>query len=87
MHATDETKTIRGQLQYADSMDEHKIVKLRDVESNTTWKIVVPDAYMKDVVQPHYDEYVEISGKRMARKNTLPSTLYFTDIRKAPSTP
>ena len=87
VHARDETKTVRGKLQYADSMDEYKVVKLRDIESGQTWKIVVPDAYMKDVVQPHYDEDVEISGKRMARKNILPSTLYFTDIRKTPSTP
>ena len=87
MHARDETITVRGKLQYADSMDEHKIVKLRDFDSKTTWKIVVPDAYMKDVVQPHYDEDVEIVGKRMARKNILPTTLYFTDIRKTAATP
>ena len=87
MYATDETKIVRGKLQYADSMDEHKVVKLRDVDSDKTWKIVVPDAYMKDVVQPHYDEDVEIVGKRMARKNILPTTLYFADIRKTLSTP
>ena len=85
LHTTDEIKTVRGILQYADSMDEHKIVKLRDADSGVTWKIVVPDAYMKDVVQPNYDEDVEIVGKRMARKNVLPSTLYFTDIQKVPS--
>ena len=87
LYATDETRTVRGKLQYADSMDEHKVVKLRDIDSDTTWKIIVPDAYMKDVVQPHFDEDVEIVGKRMARKNMLPTTLYFTDIRKTPSAP
>ena len=85
MHATDETVTIRGKLQFADSMEEHKVVKLRDVDSGVTWKIVVPDAYMKDVVQPNYDEDVKIIGKRMVRKRPLRSTLYFADIQRISS--
>lgn len=82
LYTTDEETTIRGKLQYADSMDEHKVVKLRDVDSGVTWTIIVPDAYMKDVVQPHFDEDVKIIGKRMAKKRTLKSTLYLVDIEK-----
>lgn len=85
MHTTDETVTIRGKLQLADSMEEHKVVKVRDVDSGVTWKIVVPDAYMKDVVQPNYDEDVKIIGKKMARKRPLRSTLYFADIQRISS--
>ena len=86
LRITDETKTIRGILRYADSMDEHKVVKLRDTESGNTWKIIVPDAYMKDVVHPNFDENVEIVGKRVVRKKRkLRSTLYYTDIQKAPT--
>ena len=82
IHAIDETITVRGKLQFADSMDEHKVVKLRDIDSGVTWKIIVPDAYMKDVVQPNYLEDVAIVGKRVARKNLLPSTLYYADIQR-----
>lgn len=85
LYATDEPITVRGKLQYADSMDEHKVVKLRDVDSDVTWKIIVPDAYMKDVVQPNYDENVEVVGKRMARKRPLRSTLYFEAIQRVPA--
>ena len=86
LRITDETITVRGILRYADSRDEHKVVKLRDAESGKTWKIIVPDAYMKDVVQPNFDENVEIVGKRVVRKKRkLPSTLYYTDIQKAPT--
>lgn len=86
LYVTDEEITVRGKLQYADAMDEHNVVKLRDVGREMTWKIIVPDAYMKDVVQPHFDEDVKIVGKRMAKKRILKSTLYFADIRKTPST-
>lgn len=82
LYTTDEEITVRGKLQYADAMDEHKVVKLRDVDSEMTWKIIVPDAYMKDVVQPHFDEDVKIVGKRMAKKRTLKSTLYLMEIEK-----
>ncbi len=85
LYATDEPITVRGKLQYADSMDEHKVVKLRDIDSGVTWKIIVPDAYMKDVVQPNYDENVEVLGKRMARKRPLRSTLYFEAIQRVPA--
>ncbi len=87
LYATDEVVSVRGILQYADSMAEHKTVKLRNTESGVTWSIIVPDALMKDVVQPHFDEDVKIVGKRLARKRTLPTTLYLTDIQKVPSAP
>ena len=74
-----------GILQYANSTTEHKVVKLRDTDSGVTWKIIVPDAVMKDVVQPNFDEDVKIVGKRMANKRTLKSTIYFVDIEKATS--
>ncbi|MCY3936353.1 MAG: hypothetical protein OXG09_10265 [Chloroflexi bacterium] len=79
----DETITVRGILQYADSMAADKEVKLRDADSDVTWKIIVPEALMKDVVQPHFDEEVEIVGKRMKRTRTLRSTLYLADIQRA----
>ena len=87
VHTTDEIITVRGILQYANSTTEHKVVKLRDTDSGVTWKIIVPDAVMKDVVQPNFDEDVKIVGKRMANKRTLKSTIYFVDIEKATSVP
>lgn len=83
LHTTDEVVTVTGILQYADSMADFKIVKLRDTESGDTWKVIVPDALMKDVVQPHFDENVEIVGKRLKKRRPLRSTLYLTDIQKA----
>ncbi|MCY3779700.1 MAG: hypothetical protein OXG78_05275 [Chloroflexi bacterium] len=82
LHAVDEYLTLSGELQFADGRTEHKQVKLHDISSGKPWTVFVPEALMKDVVQPHFGEQVEITGKRMARKNTLPSTLYLTDIRK-----
>lgn len=82
LHATDEDQTLRGELQFADGRTEHKQVKLTDIDSRKTWTIFVAEALMKDVVQPHFGEHVEIKGKRMARRNTLPTKLYLTDIRK-----
>lgn len=81
----DDRLTIRGELQFADGRTEHKQVKLKDSESSKTWTIFVAEALMKDVVQPHFGEQVEIVGKRMARKRTLPTTLYLTGIRKLES--
>ena len=85
IYATDDIVSIRGELQYADGMAEHKQVKLIDSDSGETWKIFVPNALMKDVVQPNFGEEVEIVGKRVARKRLLRSTLYLTDIQKVPS--
>ena len=86
LHTTDEVVSVRGILQYADSMAEYKTVKLRDIKSGDTWRIIVPDALMKDVVQPNFDEDVEIVGKRMAKKRPLRSTLYLTHIQRDPAT-
>ncbi|MCY3799398.1 MAG: hypothetical protein OXG84_16440 [Chloroflexi bacterium] len=82
LHAINEYLTLRGELQFADGRTEHKQVKLDDINSGKPWTILVPEALMKDVVQPHFGEQVEIVGKRMARKNMLPTTLYLTEIRK-----
>ncbi len=82
LHAIDEFLTLRGELQFADGRTEHKQVKLDDISSGKSWTIFVSEALMKDVVQPHFGEQVEIVGKRMARKKTLPTTLYLTEIRK-----
>ena len=82
LHAIDELQTLRGELQFADGRTEDKHVKLHDTDSGKTWTVFVPEALMKDVVQPHYGEQVEIVGKRMARKRTLPTSLYLTSIRK-----
>ena len=82
LHSIDETKTLRGKLQFADGRTEDKHVKLHDSVSGKTWTVFVAEALMKDVVQPHYGEQVEITGKRMARKKTLPTSLYLTSIRK-----
>ena len=67
---------------FADGMTEDKQVKLLDIASRKLWTVFVPDALMKDVVQPYFGEQVEISGKRAARQNTLPSTLFLIDIQK-----
>ena len=82
LRAIDEYLTLRGELQFADGRTEHKQVKLDDINSGKPWTILVPEALMKDVVQPHFGEQVEIIGKRMAKKKTLPTTLYLTEIRK-----
>ncbi|MCY4018206.1 MAG: hypothetical protein OXG39_02240 [Chloroflexi bacterium] len=82
LHAIDEFLTLRGELQFADGRTKHKQVKLDDTNSGKSWTIFVAEALMKDVVQPHFGEQVEIVGKRMARKKTLPTTLYLTEIRK-----
>jgi len=86
LSAINDVLTIRGELQFADGRTEDKHVKLQDIDSGKTWTIFVAEALMKDVVQPHYGEQVEIVGKRMARKKTLPTTLYLTSIRKLQST-
>ena len=82
LSAIEDVLTIRGELQFADGRTEEKQVKLQDIDSGKTWTIFVAEALMKDVVQPHFGEQVEIVGKRMARKKTLPTTLYLTGIRK-----
>ena len=73
LSALEDVLTIRGELQFADGRTEDKQVKLQDNESGKTWTIFVAEALMKDVVQPHFGEQVEIVGKRMARKKTLRS--------------
>ena len=87
IQTTDEIVSIRGELLYADGMAEPKQVKLVDIYSGETWKVYVPDALMKDIVQPNFGEVVKIVGKRVARRRTLRSTLYLTDIQKIPAAP
>ena len=72
LFAIDDVLTIRGELQFADGRTEHKQVELQDIDSG--WKIFVAEALMKDVVQPHFGEQVEIVGKRA--KENAPNTLY-----------
>jgi hypothetical protein len=54
--------TYRGILKYASSPDtrKHGTVKLKDLDSANTYKIRVPIAIMKDVVQPFYEERVSV---------------------------
>ena len=87
LHITDDYKVVRGILQYADSMAEHNVVKLRDADTGVTWNIIVPDALMKDLVQPKFGEEVRIAGRRLAKKRTLKLTLYLRDIEKVHSPP
>lgn len=87
LSAIDDVLTIQGELQFADGRTENKQVKLQDIDSGKKWTIFVAEALMKDVVQPHFGEQVEIVGKRMIRKKTLPNTLYLTGIRKLQSIP
>ena len=72
----DETTSVTGVLKYADALKSKNEVKLLD-ESSKTWTITVPEGLMRDVVRPHFDENVQVAGRRIKRKSR---SLYLDSI-------
>lgn len=72
----DETTSVTGVLKYADALKSKNEVRLLD-KDNKTWTITVPEGLMRDVVRPHFDENVQVAGRRIKRKRR---SLYLDSI-------
>ena len=68
-----EDVSVIGKLDYADA---NKMEIHLTADDNSIYKIIVPNELLCDIVRPHWEDIVHITGKRVADK------IYLEDIKK-----